>query len=44
MNAPSAFDEWYRERTLSSIVGAIMPEQSVRRLLRHIRFDSFARA
>jgi hypothetical protein len=33
MNAPSAFDEWYRERTLSSIIGAITPGQSVRRLL-----------
>jgi hypothetical protein len=29
------FDEWYRERTLSSIIGAITPEQSFRRLLRH---------
>src|SRR5712691_4748293 len=33
------FDEWYRERTLSSIIGAITPEQWVRRLLRPLRFD-----
>jgi hypothetical protein len=37
------FHEWYRERTLSSMIGAITPEQWVRRLLRHLRFDRFPR-